>query len=121
MIQQRFIVAAVIHKRSKILIDDFVIVWELIRWNKIASADFGAVDLQFSCRKIKHSFNDKYTMLTSRAAIRRDNRLVRENRCEFTIVILYIIGAKQGALRIKRNGQTIRSIRARVVQENIMH
>ncbi len=120
-IQQRLVVAAVIHQRGKVLIDDLVVVRELIWLNKIASADFGAVDLQFFRGKIKHPLDDKDAMLASCAAIRRDNGLVGEDRRELAVIIFDVIGSEQRALTVERHGQAIRRIRARVMQKDIMH
>ena len=43
-VQGWFIVAAVIDQRGKILVDQFVVVWELLGRNKIAPPNFDAVD-----------------------------------------------------------------------------
>src|SRR5262249_3965669 len=80
VVEQRFIVAAVIHQRRKILIDDVVVIRELIRRDEIASADFGAVDVQLLRSNIQRPLDNEHTMLTSRAPIWCDDGLIREDR-----------------------------------------
>lgn len=94
-IEQGLVVVAVVYQRHKILIDDLVIVWELIGLNEVSSADFGAVDLEFLRRKVKHPLDDEDSMLTPRAAIGCDDGLVGEDRRELAVIILDVVRSEQ--------------------------
>jgi len=78
---------------ERILIDDLVVVWEFIRRDEITSADFGAVNLQFFRGNIQQTFDDEYSVLTSRSAIGRDDGLVGKDGSKLGIVISNVVGS----------------------------
>ncbi len=61
----------------------------------------GAINFELFCRKVQHSLDDKHAMLASRAAIRRDDGLVGEDCCEFTVIVFDIVRSKQGTLAVE--------------------
>jgi hypothetical protein len=93
----------------------------IVRRDEVAPADFGAVDLQFFRGNIQQAFDDKHAMLPSRAAIGRDDGLVGEDRRELAVIVFDVVQSEHIGLRVERHGQAIRSIRARVMQKDIMH
>src|SRR5215216_2792401 len=88
MVEQRFVVAAVVDQWGKILVNDFIVVWKFIRWDEVAPADFGPVNIQFFRGNIQQALDDEHTMLPPRAAIGCDDSFVGEDRGELAIIVL---------------------------------
>ena len=120
-VQQGFVVPAVVDDRGEILIDDFVVVWEGVGRDEVAPANFGAVDLEFPGSQVQHAFDHEHAVLSSRAAIGCHDGLVGEDRRELAVVIADVVQPQHVGLRVERHGQAIRSIRAGVVQEDVVH
>ncbi len=121
MIQQRLVIAAVVYQRSKILVDDLVVVRKLIRWNEISSPDFSAINIQFFSCQVEHPLDDEDSMLTSRAAIWRDDGFIGEDHCKRTVIVLDVVQSEHVGLCIECNRQAIRCICTCVVEKDIVH
>jgi hypothetical protein len=119
LLERRQVVAAVVHERRGILKHDFVVVRKPIRPEQIALSDFDAVDPQLPRRQIQQPFADEHAMLPARASNRRHDRLVREHRREFGVVVWNVVRAEQRALRVDGNRQAVRIVGARIAQKPV--
>ena len=120
LVEDRLVIAAVVGERRKVLIDDLVVVGERIGRDEIAPADFGAVDAKFVRGDVEQPLDDEHAVLAAGAAIRRDDRLVGEDRREGAVVVRHHIGPEQRALAVDRHRQPIRIVGAGVVQEHVL-
>ncbi len=80
LVEDRLVIAAVVGERREVLIDDLVVVRESIGRDEVAPADFGPVDFEFVRRDVQEPLDDEDAVLPAGAAVRRDDRLVGEDR-----------------------------------------
>ena len=120
LVEDRLVIAAVVFELRKVLIDDLVVVGKRIGRNEIAPPDLGAVDAELARGDIEQPLDDEDAVLAAGAAVRRDDRLVGEDRRERAVVVRHHIRPEQRALTVDRHRQSIGIVGAGVVQEHVL-
>ena len=98
LLERRQVVAAVVDERRRVLKHDFVVVRKSIRAEQVALPDLDAIDAELLRRDVEQPLAHEHAVLPARAAHRRHDRLVREDRRELALVVRNVVRAEQRAL-----------------------
>ncbi len=120
LVEHRLIVAAVVIEGREILINDHVVVRELVRPQIVAPADLGPVDPELASGEVHQPLDHEDPVLAAGAAVRRDDRLVGEDRFELARIIGHPVRSHQRALAVERHGEAVGIVGAGVVQERVL-
>ena len=121
LVERREVVAAVIGKRRKVLVDDLVAVGELVGRDQVALADLDAVDAELAGGEVEQAFHHEDAVLAAGAAVGRNDRLVGKDRLELAVVVGHVILAEQRALAVERHSQAVGGVGAGIMHEDVVH
>ncbi len=72
-----------------------MIVRKSVGTKQIALPDLDPIDAQLSRGNVEQALDHEDTVLPTGAAHRRDERLIGEDRCKFTLVASDVVGTEQ--------------------------
>ena len=91
LVENGLVVAAVVHQRREVLIEDLVIVREVLRVEEVPPADLDGGEAELIGGEVEQALDHEDAVLASRAAVGSDECLGREDRGELALVGRHVV------------------------------